>query len=123
VGQPQHRQDLLAVLHDLAVADPLDALHRELLEPGDHVQRDRHPPLPHAGDEQAVDGRRGGRPGGVLLRLGPLDLVGGEVGPAGEARDVQDQRHRAVAEQGRPGVDADVLEPGGQRLDHRPPRC
>ena len=95
---------------------PLD---RELLQPGDHVERDRHPAVADAGDEQPVDGAVvAACDVGVDLLLGPFDLVGGEVRAAGEARHVEDQRHRAVAEQGGAGVHADVLEPGGQRLDH-----
>src|SRR3954466_10300592 len=56
--EPDDRQDRAAVLHDLAVADPLHGLGAHLLEAGDGVQRDGDPPAPAARGPQPPPPRR-----------------------------------------------------------------
>jgi hypothetical protein len=95
----------------------LDPGPRELLEPGDRVQRDRHPPLAHRGDQQPLAASAAGVRPGRGLQVLPLG-VGGQVAAPGQRGDVEDQADLAVAEDGGARVQADVLEPGVEGLDH-----
>jgi hypothetical protein len=117
-GQPHQRQDLAAVLHDLVVTDALERGHRELLEAGDHLERDAHATvLAQADDEQGLDL--------AAQRVAAVDAVphaavaaGHEhVGLLRDGQHVEDQRDLAVAEDGRAGEARDALELLAERLD------
>src|SRR4051812_560876 len=116
VRQPYQRKDLAAVLDHLAGAGVLDPGPRKLLEPGDRVQRDRHPPLAHRGDQQPLAGAGAGARPGRGLHVLPLG-VGGQMTAPGQRGDVEDQADLAVAQDGRARVQADVLEPAVQGFD------
>src|SRR5918993_3160210 len=117
--QPDDRQDRAAVLHDLPVAHLLHRLRAHLLEAGDRVERDGHPPPAADGPQQHALPvgllRRGGVGGGLLP---VLPLVGlGAQGAAGQRLDVEDEGGGAVTEDGGAGVEPDRLHLATDGLD------
>ena len=110
--------DAVAVLHDLSPADVLDAVEREFLEAGHHVQGDRHlPALADADYEHPLDDRRRKVVRAVVVGVGASCSLGALVGAAGQRRDVEDERYAPVTEDRGAGVDADRLQPRTQALD------
>ncbi len=113
------RQDLVAVLHHVLRAGPFEGGARELLQPGHQRQRDGHAAAVARDDQEhglAVAGGLGRA--GRLLGQRPLARAGDDLGLLGEAQDVEDQGHLAVAHDGGAGEDADALELLLKRLDH-----
>ena len=117
--EPDDRQDRAAVLDDLAVADLLDRVGAHLLEPGDGVERDRDPPAAADGREQHPLPLGLGDCGGLgrARARAPVGRSSRPQRPAGQGLHVEDQRDRAVTEDGRAGVEADRLELAADRLD------
>ena len=112
-------QDLLAVLDDGERAGVLELGPRELLEPGDQLERDRHAPALVVGEHEQRD-PVGLDVRGLLAARTELALLLARqyVGAPGEPEHVQDQADAAVAEDRRAGERVDALQVAAERLHH-----
>ena len=105
-------------MHHLASARMLDGRLRKLLEPGDQRQRNR----------QALEGTGPKQEQPLLLdprlrllfgrRARLLAGFGQHPGALADAQHVQDERHAAIAHDGRAGIDGEPFQLLAQRLDH-----
>ncbi len=113
------RHELAAVLHQVAAVGEFDTADVDFLQPGD--ERERHClGLRRARAEHQHGNGLFGVRGRLRLRL-IADLAAGARRSAerlGKSVGIDNQDHRAVAENGIAGEQADVTQHGRHRLDH-----